>query len=197
MKAEHYFSKKPISRLKVKEISGTIRGFPVVLRLGSGTFSAKKIDSGSRLLAEAMQIKSNDSVLDLGCGTGIVGIIAAKLTKQDVVLTDINKRACMLAEENTKGMDNIKIVCGNMYEKVAGRKFDVILLNPPQTAGKDVCFRMIEQAKEYLNPMGSLQLAARHRKGGETLSRHMKEVFGNLDTLAKKGGYRVYISVNN
>ncbi|MBU2637485.1 MAG: methyltransferase [Nanoarchaeota archaeon] len=196
MKQEHYFSKKPVSWLKVKEISETIRGFPVTLKLGSGTFSAKKIDPGSRLLAAAMQIKKNDSILDLGCGTGIVGIIAAKLTKSDVLLTDINKRACMLAKENSKGISNISVVCGNMYEKAQG-KFDVILLNPPQTAGKDVCFQMIEEAKEHLNPNGSLQLVARHTKGGKTLSRHMKEVFGNLDVLAKKGGYRVYISVNN
>lgn len=192
---EHYFSKKPVSAMKVKQVSGIIRGFPITLKLGSGTFSAKKIDAGSRLLAEAMQIRKEDSVLDLGCGTGIAGIIAAKLTKGNVVLTDINERACRLARENSKGMENVKVVCGNMYEKVKERKFDVILLNPPQTAGKVVCFKMIEDSKQYLNKNGSLQLVARHTKGGETLSRHMKEVFGNLDVIARKGGYRVYISV--
>jgi len=80
-----------------------------------------------------------------------------------------------------------------MFDPVEG-KFDVILLNPPQTAGRKLCFRMIEESRKYLKKGGSLQLVARHNKGGRVLSEKMEEVFGNLETIARKGGYRVYVS---
>ncbi|MBI2647630.1 class I SAM-dependent methyltransferase, partial [Candidatus Woesearchaeota archaeon] len=41
----------------------------------------------------------------------------------------------------------------------------------------------------------SLQLVARHNKGGEALSDKMQEVFGNVKVIAKKAGYWVYMSV--
>ena len=192
---EHYFSKSQTSELKITEFKAHIRGFDITLKLGSGTFSAKKIDAGSRLLAETMRIDKHDAVLDLGCGTGIVGIIASKITNNKVIMTDVNERACVLAKENIKGIQNAEVRCGNMYEPVKADKFDTIILNPPHTAGKDVCIKMIEQALDFLNKGGSLQIVARHNKGGETLSGHMKEVFGNMQDIAKKGGYRVYMSV--
>lgn len=193
--AEHYFSKNQLSELKIKETKARVRGFTITLKLGSGTFSSKKIDAGSRLLAESMRIGKHDKVLDLGCGTGIIGIIASKITNNSVIMTDVNERACMLAKENTKEFQNAEVRCGNIYEPVKGEVFDVILLNPPQTAGKKLCMEMIEQAKGHLNKGGSLQIVARHNKGGETLAAHMKDVFGNVESIAKKGGFRVYLSV--
>ena len=73
-------------------------------------------------------------------------------------------------------------------------KFDTILVNPPQTAGKDICFQIIDEAKNHLNNNGLLQLVARHNKGGSVLEKHMKEIFGNVEQIVKGSGYRVYIS---
>ena len=67
--------------------------------------------------------------------------------------------------------------------------------NPPQTAGKEICFQLIEQSKNHLKNGGNLQLVARHNKGGKTLSRKMEEVFGNVKVIAKKAGYWAYMSV--
>ncbi|MDI6737667.1 MAG: methyltransferase [Nanoarchaeota archaeon] len=194
---EHYFSKAQSSELKIREIKARVRGFEVCLKLGSGTFASKRIDAGSKLLAESMRIGKHDAVLDLGCGTGLIGVIASKITNNAVVMTDVNERACLLAKENVKEFQNAEALCGDMYEPVKGRLFDAILLNPPQTAGKSVCFKMIEKAGDFLNKGGSLQMVARRNKGGETLAGHMKEVFGNVESIAKKGGYRVYMSVKD
>lgn len=190
----HYFSQKQESPFRLNTIKDTLRGIGLELSIAPGVFSAKRIDFGTRLLAEKMAIGSKGTVLDLGCGIGTIGIVAAHLTGKEVVLTDINERACKLAMMNSKIIKNITVVCGYMYDTVKGRKFDAILLNPPQTAGKKICFEMIEKAKDYLNPGGTLQLVARHNKGGETLSLKMKDVFGNVKDIAKSGGYRVYIS---
>ena len=194
--SEHYFSKEQKSELKIKQINTTIRDEWISLYVASGTFSSKKIDKGSMILAEYMRVKENDSVLDLGCGTGIIGLIAAKLTKNEVVLTDINLRAVEIAKVNTKKMSNIKVLQGDLYEPVKNKKFDVILINMPQNAGKDICSKMILQAKDYLNKNGSLQIVEMHNKGGKYFEELLKKTFGNLEVLAKKGGYWVCCSNN-
>lgn len=190
---EHYYSEKQSSKYLVSKFKDTLRGVEYEFFTAPGIFSFRKVDFGTRVLVENMKIGSNDSVLDLGCGIGIIGAVAARLTSSRVVLTDVNKRAVKVAKMNVKGLSNASVVQGDKFENVKG-KFNVILFNPPQTAGKDVCFSMIEESKDYLVSGGSLQLVARHNKGGKTLSLKMEEVFGNVDIIVKKGGYRVYVS---
>lgn len=192
---EHYFSEKQESHLNLKKIRQKIKGVDFEFYTSSGVFSKEKIDKGTLILAENMIVDKKCSVLDIGCGIGILGIAAARLYDANVVMSDINKRAVMLAKKNIK-LNNIKaeIYNGNLYEKINKNDFDVILSNPPQTAGKEVCFKLIEQSKNYLKNNGNLQLVARHNKGGKTLSKKMEEVFGNVKAIAKKAGYWVYLS---
>jgi len=109
-------------------------------------------------------------------------------------MSDINKRAVFLARKNAK-LNNldIKITHSDGFEKIK-QNFDIVLLNPPQLAGKQVCFRLIEQSFKHLNKDGYLELVARHNKGGKTLSENMKSLFGNVKDVAIKSGYRVYLS---
>ena len=195
---EHYYFKEQKSPLKIKKIIQKFRNINFEFCTASGVFSKEKIDKGTSILAENMIIGKNSKVLDIGCGIGILGIIAAKLFNANVVMSDINKRAVMLAKMNCK-LNNVKceIYQGNLYEKVKENDFDVILLNPPQTAGKEVCFKLVEQSKEHLKTNGNLQLVARHNKGGNTLSKKMEEVFGNVKVIAKKAGYWIYKSKKN
>jgi release factor glutamine methyltransferase len=86
----------------------------------------------SYLLADNLEIKPNQSVLEIGTGSGIVAMYVSRLT-EDVTVTDINFDACELARENfeANGIENIEILFGNMFEPVEDRKFDVILFNTP------------------------------------------------------------------
>ncbi len=110
-------------------------------------------------------------------------------------MTDINERAIKLSRMNIKlnNIENVIVKKSNLYGNIEG-EFDAIIINPPQTAGKKVCFEIIEKAKEHLKKNGLLQLVARHNKGGKELEKKMKEVFGNVEEIGKKSGYRVYIS---
>ena len=193
---EHYYSEQQKSLLNIKKIRQKIKGKEFEFCTSSGIFSKERIDKGTLVLAENMVIDKNAKVLDIGCGIGILGIIAAKLFNADAVMSDINKRAVMLAKMNAK-LNNVKaeIYQGNLYEKIKNDDFDVILSNPPQTAGKELCFQLIEQSKKYIKDGGNLQLVARHNKGGKTLSKKMEEIFGNVKVIAKKSGYWVYMSV--
>lgn len=194
--SEHYYSEDQTSELSLRKIRSRLRGNELEFWTGAGVFSGKKVDKGSELLANDSIIKDNSRVLDLGCGYGPVGIAVAKGNPSaEVILTDINKRAVNLARMNKKlnNLHNIKVFQGDMYGSVKG-KFDAILLNPPQTAGKETCFKMIEESKDYLNQEGTLQIVARHKKGGKSLSEKMKSVFGNVEEISIKSGYRIYLS---
>ncbi len=195
---EHYYSEQQTSLLKIKKIKQKIRGIDFEFYTSSGVFSKGKADKGTLILAENMVINKDSKVLDIGCGIGILGIAAAKLFNADIVMSDINKRAVTLAKMNIK-LNNVKaeVYQGNLYEPIQDytNYFDMILSNPPQTAGKEVYFQLIEQSKKYLKNNGSLQLVARHNKGGKMLSKKMKEVYGNVGIIAKKAGYWVYVSV--
>ena len=195
--AEHYFTKKPTSKLEKKRIKINILGAEIELNTATGVFSKEKIDLGTRILIENSKITPDAKVLDLGCGYGVVGITIAKIYPQtQVVMTDVNERATKLTTENAKLNNvNTEIRTGNEYETVANEKFDYILLNPPQKAGRDICYLLIEKSIEHLNSSGALYLVARHQRGGRMLEQKMKETFGNVKTIARESGFRVYASV--
>ncbi len=195
----HYYSEKQSGNFVKKEIKARLLGNDIVLKTGSGVFSKDRVDKGTLLLIDSCILnKGSDSeVLDLGAGIGVVGIAVAKKYGCHVAMVEINKRACELSKENVllnKLKDKVDVYHGSMLEPVHNKIFDAILLNPPQTAGRDICIKMIDQSYNRLRTGGTLQMVARHNKGGETLSRHMSDVFGNVREIAKKAGYRVYLS---
>ena len=148
---EHYYTEHPKSKLILHEYEITILNNPIKIISASGLFSKKKVDKGSRLLIENSIIKEDYSVLDLGCGNGIVGISIAKAYRlQQITFSDINSRAVEITRENCKNnnIKKYKIIQSNIFEKI-NLKFDTILLNPPQTAGKDTCFDILRQPSGY------------------------------------------------
>jgi 16S rRNA G1207 methylase RsmC len=193
---EHYYSEKQTSEFKISKIKAVLRGEEFEFETAPGVFSKTGIDKGSWLMIERAIINSG-KVLDLGCGYGPVGIAIAKTCPDcKVTLTDTNERAIKLSKRNAK-RNQVKIQAkkGNMYEPVEGQKFDHILLNPPQTAGKKLCNQMIEEAPEHLNKGGSFWLVARHQVGGKGFEKKMEETFGNVETIKRKSGFRLYLSV--
>ena len=197
--AEHYYTEKPTSELNIRQIRAILRGKELSFYTGSGVFSPDKIDIGTALLIKDSIIEPGAKILDLGCGYGPVGITLKKaFPETKVSMTEINQRAVMLAKKNAKlNHADVKIAQGNLYESVAEEKFDIILVNPPMAAGKKLCFEIIEKAKEHLTDKGTLQLVARHQKGGRELEKKMQEVFGNVEEISKKSGFRIYLSKNS
>ena len=195
-KHSHYYSETQTSIFKKQKIQAKVRNIDLELFTGPGVFSYKKIDKGTKLLVEHALIKKDWKVLDLGCGYGVVGITISKaFPDTEVVLVDINKRAVSLAKENIRLNNalNARALWSDLFSKI-NEQFDTILLNPPQTAGKEVCFAMITKSKTFLVKGGLLQLVARHNVGGKVLSEKMLEVFHNMQEIGKKAGYRVYVS---
>ncbi|MCF7871542.1 methyltransferase [Candidatus Woesearchaeota archaeon] len=194
---DHYFSENPTSDLKKFKINVFLKEDSFSLWSASGLFSRDELDFASKLLIENAVISDFSKVLDLGCGCGVIGIsLIRKFSDLNVFFSDVNLRAISVTAENLKLLKlKGKVVQSDLFEKI-NDKFDVIISNPPIAAGRRVCFKLIEDSKNYLVKGGNLQLVARHNKGGFTLEKKMEDVFGNVKCLVKKGGFRVYISEN-
>lgn len=194
----HYYDKHQSSERNEKEVVVSILGNEFSFVTASGLFSKDHLDIATYLLITSAQVPEGASLLDLGCGWGPVTTIFGFLRK-DVSITavDSSLRAIEYTKKNAKRYKvDASIFLSNVCEKVTGM-FDVILTNPPYAAGRETCYAFIEQSFEKLNKNGSLQLVARHQKGGKMLQEKMEAVFGNVEVIAKKSGFRVYKSVKN
>lgn len=124
----------------------------------NGVFSKKGLDFGSRTLLESvLEEDISGKVLDVGCGYGALGIILSSFFNVSVDMIDINKRAVHLSSMNIKENDvsNITSFYSNIYENV-NKKYDVIITNPPIRAGKDVVYKILFGARDYLVFGGTL-----------------------------------------
>lgn len=196
-KAEHYFVGQPKSKHSLGLIRVHLRSSFFEFVTSSSVFSKKRVDAGTRLLVESVILPKEGCMLDLGCGYGPVGIVAAASQPNlRVFLVDVNKRAVWLAKQNAKrnNVGTIKVLRGFLYEPVEALEFDIIVCNPPVSAGMSIVSQIVTAAPEHLKRNGSLQLVARTNTGGKRIQRIMEEAFGNVKTLAKKGGYRVLLS---
>ncbi len=195
---EHYYSRNPKSVLRVKEIDVFFNGSHYPFKTPSGVFSFNKPDKASLQLIKNSMISANERILDIGCGYGLIGIIIKKENPEiDLYMSDINKRAIKYTKENSL-KNNLKpeIREGSLFEPWNGFLFDNILCNPPFAAGKNIWTKIVRESPNYLSKSGKIHFVAYHNKGGERLSEIMKETFGNIVTLSKNGGIRVYVSFN-
>ncbi|RKX39062.1 MAG: class I SAM-dependent methyltransferase [Thermotogae bacterium] len=196
-KFEHYYTVEPTSKLKVKVTKLVLRnGHEYLFKTPSGVYSYGRIDKATKILLDHMVVHG-ESLLDLGCGYGVIGIVAKKeYPRMKVFMSDINKRAVEFAKINAKDNNvDVDIRWGDLYEPWKDMRFDMIVCNPPIVAGKKVWMKIIEDAPEYLNDGGSLQMVAYHNKGGKRIKGYMEKVFGNVEDIWKEGGIRIYRSV--
>ncbi len=173
--------------------SVTIKDQYFRFQTSGGVFSKGHLDAGTRLLAETMTLPERGRVLDVGCGYGPLGIIAAKLKpKLGVVLTDNDSKALRLAKlnGNLNNVKNIEFRLGSTYEPVKSMKFDLIISNPPLSAGFSIVSEIIRQAPVYLNSAGALEVVV--RKGFNMYRREFERAFGSVEVLARGSGYRVF-----
>src|SRR2546428_2532590 len=97
---EQYFAARPKSRRRAAEIHFAFRGHAFTFRTDAGVFSGGKIDRGTELLLAALEIGPCELILDLGCGYGAIGIIAAGvLGSGHLLLTHLEQPAGALRRE--------------------------------------------------------------------------------------------------
>ncbi|HUJ84572.1 MAG TPA: methyltransferase [Candidatus Acidoferrales bacterium] len=191
---DHYFSSTPKSEERFGLIRTCLCGRNFEFLTASSVFSKRRIDLGTRLLIESMVLPKEGCVLDIGCGYGAVGIVAAALNpKLHVVMTDVNVRAVRLAKKNIESNRswNAEVRYGEFYEPVKGQVFNCVLSNPPVSAGMDTVKAVVKGSPAVLADGGSFQMVIRSKIGLKVLPAVFEETFGNVQVLARGSGFRV------
>jgi 16S rRNA G1207 methylase RsmC len=135
-------------------------------------------------------------VLDIGCGYGVVGVVAAALNARlRVVMTDVNMRAVRLARRNVElnGVANAEVRFGYFYEPVEGLMFNCVLSNPPVSAGMETVKAIVKGAPTVMAEGGTFQMVIRSKIGAKALPAVFEEAFGNCWVLARGSGFRVLL----
>ena len=138
-------SRNDLSR-KAKRRAGKVQieGGDIELESAGCSFSSPQ---STVELAQILDVRPGDLVLELGCGSGLLSIAAAKLGAERVTATDLDVNALQAAKMNAvrNGVeDRIDLRAGSWYEALKmgpntapAERFDVILATPPQTPGPE------------------------------------------------------------
>lgn len=191
MANDHYYTSAPTSAHKPAEVRWNYRGHDLVFATDSGVFSRTELDRGTEVLLESLPETVSGAVLDMGCGWGVIGIAVGKhWPETNITMADINQRACGLSAENAKTNGVVaEVIESDGYEKVLGRRFDLILQNPPIRAGKQVIYQMFAHASACLNEGGELWLVIRKQQGAPSAITYLKTLFEQVETVEKKSGF--------
>jgi 23S rRNA (guanine1835-N2)-methyltransferase len=171
----------------------TANDFALEFTSSPNVFGAGRIDSGTRLLAERFdKMPDANRIVDLGCGTGILGLVAQRMQPQATVhffdesyaavaATEANYRLNIGDPNDTGAMffaeDAIPVIPNELY--------DVVLCNPPfhqgHVVGDGVAWQMFTNARASLRMGGELWIV-----GNRHLEYHTKlaRLYGSVRQLA-------------
>ena len=100
---------------------------PFTVSLGHGVFHPTHT---SRTIAEALEIEPGDTVIDVGCGSGVLSFVAARLGAKRVIGIDLSEDAIEVAKQNAVRLglqDEVEFRSGNLLDPVRGEQADVII----------------------------------------------------------------------
>ena len=162
----------------------------------------------SFLFAENLVAHDSDSVIDVGTGCGILGVVAAARANR-VLAVDINSRAVGCAKENAKlnRVDHkMLFMVGDLFASIKVRKqFDLILFNAPYlpseelegdswlvrawaggSSGRRLIDRFIQAAPRYLRPDGRILLMQSTLSDVEETLHSFEETSLRADVIARQ-----------
>ncbi len=190
-----YYAENPDAAHDIHELRVELLGQKMAFLTDAGVFSKKMVDFGSQLLLKCLEVNQGETVLDVGCGYGPLGLSLAKAYGVQATMVDINNRALDLARQNAeRNKVETTIFQSNIYEQVKG-KFDHVISNPPIRAGKQVVHEIIVKSKDFLETGGDLTIVIQKKQGAPSAKSKMEEVFGNCEIVKKDKGYYILRSV--
>mgnify|MGYP004671289585 CR=1 FL=1 len=154
----------------------------------------------TKLCIEALEsaVKPGCTLLDMGCGSGILGIAAALLGAGDITAVDIDENAVRIARENFERVNvgsRPRLLCGNVLAgnaaadelraRLAEKKYDVIVAN----IVADVILGMRELFGELLKKDGRLILSGIISERADEVAGGMKSAGFETVAIRERGGW--------
>ncbi len=185
----HYFTDQKDTKSHRKTIDYIFAGKLFSFVTDHGVFSKDAVDHATIKLLETVKIPKGATVLDLGCGYGVIGIVLQKIYQAAVTMSDINMRALTLAQLNAeKNGVRVEIIKSDGFTSIESL-YDHIVVNPPIRIGKAAMYSMLAQAKAYLQNNGTLWVVIHKKHGAQSLARYLADYFTVERALRYKGIY--------
>ena len=174
-------------------LQAEILGQQVSLETRRGLFSPEHIDRGTLAMLSHVQIAPGMRIMDLGCGCGVVGIVAAKIAgEENVFMSDADPMAVETARRNAErnGVSGVQVCVSDGFQSVDASGFDLILYNPPYQTDFSVAKGFIEKGFNRLKIGGKLYMVTKRR---EWYKNKLISVFGGVE-IHETDGYFVFIA---
>jgi 23S rRNA (guanine1835-N2)-methyltransferase len=175
----------------------------------SNLFSREKLDVGTRFLLEHIpaggeQGKEFETILDLGCGNGIIGIAAKMMNpKAKIIFADESEMAIQSAKANysnyfPKKLGDAEFIWTHSYRDEVAKPVDLILCNPPFHQGNAVsdvtAWQMFKDSHRALKKNGTLRVIGNSQL---LYQNSMKKIFGNSQYVAKNSKFTIVDSIKD
>lgn len=170
-----------------------IKGVTLNFETNEEVFSPSGVDRGTLAMLSQVEFKPEDKVLDLGCGYGIVGILASKLIgSEHVVMCDISEKAVETSKSNgfLNGLDQLNVYVSDGLNAITESGFTKILSNPPYHVDFSVPKNFIEKGYKKLEVGGTMYMVTKRL---DWYKNKLTAIFGGVKVL-EIDGYYVFIA---
>lgn len=156
-------------------------------------------------LAEALRIDAGDTVIDMGCGCGILSIVAARLGAGFVYGCDASRRAVETAYRNARRHEltqRMRFWASNLFDALPkALQADVVIGDvsgipdalakatdwyPGGRTGAELPIEMLRQARDYMTATSRLYLPTGTIQDDESILSVAREIFENLTARAER-----------
>ena len=147
----------------------------------------------TRMCIQALEkyVKKDSVVFDVGCGSGILAISAAKLGAKKAVGVDLDPVAVESSLENIKynNLDNIEILHGNLLDVIEG-KADIIVAN---IIAEVICI-LTEDVSKAINPGGYFITSGIIHDRVDMVTNKLEECGFTVEKINKDGEWNCIIA---
>ncbi|MCP3665068.1 MAG: methyltransferase, partial [Gammaproteobacteria bacterium] len=174
-----------------------LENLPYVMVNHASVFSRDKLDIGTRFFLQQIPAEGiYGDIIDLGCGNGVAGLVAAELNQNArIVFYDESYMAVASAQESYERsglLNRTRFRVGDCLDGYSDQSADLILCNPPfhqqQVVGDYVAMRMFKQSRRALKP-GCKLLVIGNRHLGYHIK--LKRLFNQVETIASNSKFVV------
>jgi 16S rRNA G1207 methylase RsmC len=178
----------------LKNMKARFDGKEVEFYTYPGVFSYRKPDAGSMLLARNLPDSKPGKILDIGCGCGILSLLAhERYPYAEIHGIDIDPRAIALSELNFQRSQQLSTWGSNLFDRIVDRDYDLLISNIPAKPTKEVHTELIDQSISHLKNGGSIYLVAAGRLSSY-LRRLLDKTYGSSEKIARNKTHTVIAS---